>query len=170
MLHLVFLAFLADSAHADEALRARVIGLLSGIESSPTAADWAALGPGAADELFAVATDPVALPTQRGNALLALGNFPSPAARDLLTATLGASSVDPLLRRKSALGLARGWGGAAVPTLSAALTDTDVQVRMSVVRALSELDDEGAREALRARLATEPDAAVRKLLVAGVSP
>ncbi|MSQ02233.1 MAG: hypothetical protein EXR71_10140 [Myxococcales bacterium] len=170
MLQLVFLALLADPAHADEALRARVIDLLSGIETSPSAADWAALGPAAAGELIVVATDSAALPTQRGNALIALGNFPSPAARDLLTETVSATSAAPLLRRKAALGLARGWGGAAVPTLSAALGDADVQVRMSAARALSGLDDDAARAALRARLGAEPDAAVRTLLAAGGAP
>ncbi len=170
MSYLVFLTFLANAAHADEALRVRVIDLLSGIETSPSAAAWAALGPAAAAELLVVATDPAALPTQRGNALLALGNFPSPAALALLTANLSGPASDSLLRRKAALGLARGWGAAAVPTLSAALGDADVQVRMSVVRALSGIDDATARAALQGRLATEPDAAVRKLLAAGVTP
>lgn len=168
MVHLLIL--LAGFAWADEPMHARVVELLSGLESSPSAADWARLGPAAAPEVLAVARDPSALPTQRGNALVALGHFPSDEARTLLSTTLADTKASSLLRRKAAYGLATGFGPAAVPALDAALADTDEQLRGAAARALATIDHPSAQAALRARLQVERAASVQKVLAEGVKP
>lgn len=161
---LVTLALAAPPPTPGPALHARVVELLSGLESSPSAADWSALGPAAEAELLAVAQDPAALPTQRGNALVALAHFPTEAARGLLTRTLADAASPELLRRKACLGLAGGWGAAAVPELSVALADPSVLVRQSAARALGTVADPAAASALERRLAVETDASVVTVL------
>ncbi len=170
MFHLLLPLLLAGPARADEALHARVVDLLSGIESSPTAADWLALGPDAEAELVGIAQDANGLPTQRGNALAALANFPTERAHALLVTTLADPSANVLLRRKSCSGLAHGWGAAAVPELAVALGDSDVQLRQSAARALSKVPDPAAAEALRARLAVESNGSVKKIIEKAVKP
>lgn len=157
---LVSLALAGPPEPAAAALHTRVVELLSGMESSPDAADWAALGPAAEAELLAVAQDATALPTRRGNALVALGHFPTAAAFALLTHTLGDAAAPELLRRKACMGLAAGWGAAAVPALGAALAEPSVLLRQSAARALGTVDDPAAEAALRRRLAVESDASV----------
>ncbi|GDX79227.1 hypothetical protein LBMAG42_10380 [Deltaproteobacteria bacterium] len=170
MFHLLLPLLLAGPARADEALRARVVDLLSGLESSPSAADWSALGAGAEAELLAIAADSSMLPTQRANALLALGNFPTDRAHAMLSTTLGDASANVLLRRKACSGLAQGWGAAAVPALAAALGDGDVQLRQSAAGALAKVQDPTAVEALRARLAVETNASVKQVIEKAVKP
>ena len=110
------------------------------------------------------------LPTQRANALLALGNFPTARARTLLAATLSDSSANVLLRRKACAGLAHGWGGEAVPALASALADSDVQLRQSAASALAKVSDPSAVAALRARLEVETNASVVQVIEKAVKP
>ncbi len=168
MVHL-FLLF-AGLASADERTHDRVVELLSGIETSPTAAEWQAVGPAAASELLQLATDPAALPTVRANAIFALGHFPTVEARALLVATLADRGAPSLSRRKAALGLALGWGAASVPALESVFADPDEQVRGAVARALSNIDDPAAQGVLAARAKVESAASVQKLIAAGVKP
>lgn len=170
MFHLLLPLLLAGPARADEALHARVVDLVSGLESSPSAADWTALGAGAEAELVAIAADSGMLPTQRGNALLALGNFPTERARGLLVGTLSDASANVLLRRKACSALAQGWGADAVPALAVALGDADVQLRQSAASALAKVSDPAAAEALRARLAVETNASVKQVIEKAVKP
>ncbi len=155
----LFLAATLSVAHADDALRGRVVDLLSGVEYAPTAADWAALGNGAGAELLAIARDSAATPTQRGNALVALGYFPAPDHESHLSSVVRDGGADSLLRRKACLGLARAAGGRAVSDLSVALDSDDVQLRTYAAKALGTLGGDG-RAALEARLARETNASV----------
>ena len=158
----LLLALALGQAHAgDAALRSQVVGLLSGIEDPATEADWAALGSEAGAELLAIAKDATALPTQRGNALVALGYFPTDEARTHLSSVVRDESGESLLRRKACFGLARGWKDAAVADLSAALASADVQVRSTAARALGEVGSSSAKSALTARLSAETNASVR---------
>lgn len=155
----LFLAATLSVAHADDALRARVVDLLGGVEYAPTAADWAALGNGAAAELLAIARDSAATPTQRGNALVALGYFPSADTTAHLGAVVRDATAESLLRRKACLGLARAAGAAATADLALALESDDVQLRAYAARALGTLGSDG-RPALESRLARESSSTV----------
>ncbi len=155
-----FLAATLSVAHADDALRSRVIDLLSGVEYAPTAADWAALGNGASTELLAVARDAGMNPTQRGNALVALGYFPGSDARSYLSALVRDPSAESLLRRKACLGLANAYKGDAVADLAVALESSDTQVRTYAAKALGLVGSAGVA-ALEARLGKEDNASVR---------
>jgi hypothetical protein len=163
-----FLAFSLGAAGAAEPastdLHGRVTDLLSGIENPATEADWIALGSGAATELIAVANDANALPTHRGNALVALGYFPSSTTEALLTQWVVGEGSDSLLRRKACLGLARGFGDNAVSSLTVALSSADVQLRAAAGRALGEIGSEAAKAAISTRLSTESNASVRDTL------
>lgn len=170
MFDLLIPLLFAGPARADEAVRARVVDLVSGLERSPSAEDWSLLGPGAVVELLALAEDSSMLPTQRGNALLALGNFPTDRAQTLLVATVVDASASALLRRKAGSGLAHGWGASAVPALTVALGAADVQVRQSAASALAALSDPAAEDALRARLAVETNTSVRQVIEQAVKP
>lgn len=170
LFHLLIPLLAAGPARADEALRARVVDLLSGLESSPSAADWSALGLGAEAELLTLAADSTMLPTQRGNALLALGKFPTDRAHTLLVAMLVDDSASAMLRRKACSGLAQGWGAGAVPALSVALADDDVQLRQSAAAALAKVSDPTAQAALRARLAVESNTSVLRVIEQAVRP
>lgn len=158
-----------DAAPAGPALHTRVVEMLSGIETTPSAAAWQALGPAAELELETIARDAAMLPTQRGNALAALANFPTEAAHTLLVTTLADTTTDRLFRRKACSGLAHGWGAAAVPELAAALADNDVIVRQAAARALSKVADPSATAALKARLAVETDSSVTSILKKAVA-
>jgi HEAT repeat protein len=155
-----FAVGIADAAEPSS-LRQQVITLLSGIEDPATGVDWAALGAPAGDELLAIAKDEAALPTQRGNALVALGYFPSEAARSHLVGLVASDSADSQLRRKACYGLATGWGADSVATLSVALGSADVQVRTAAARALGMIGSDAARSALASRLDIETNNSVR---------
>jgi HEAT repeat protein len=170
MLHLFLPILLAVSAHAEESMHSRVVDMLSGMESVPSAAQWLALGPAAEAELEAIAADASMLPTQRGNALVALANFPTERALALLLATAENAEENTLLRRKAIGALGQGWGAGALPALSAALGQADAQVRVAAVRALAALPGEAAVGVLRAHLAKEADATVLAELHKVVSP
>lgn len=151
-------------------LHQQVIELLSGMEKPATADQWKALGPQAEAELVAIAADPAGIPTQRGNALVALGFFPSDAAHTFLSTTLADHTTPVLLRRKACAGLGLGWGAAAVPELAVALADTDSNVRLSAARALVKVKDASATTAIQARAAVETDTNVLAVLKKGVKP
>lgn len=169
MLNLLLPLLLSGTGLADETLRSRVLDMLSGMDSSPTAERWLALGPAAEAELIGIVGDAALLPTQRANALVALENFPSDTARGVVRARLADTDENPLLRRKAAGSLARGWGAAALPDLTPTLADADVQVRSAAVRAVAGLPNEAGLVALRGRLALETDAHVRAEIEKAVS-
>ena len=158
---LVMLLAAAPAAHADEALRAKVLDLLAAYEEPADAAEWRALGAGADAELRAIATDAALSPTKRAGAVHALGYFPTEANRALLVGVLAGPGGDAMLRRKAVYALGNGWGEGALPELTAALADTDVQLRVATIRALGRLGTPKAQEALRARAALETNGTVR---------
>ncbi len=167
----LLVAFLAAHApaFADDALRARCLDLLSAYEDPATAADWRALGDGAAAELFAIAQDGALSHTKRGNAIVALGWFPAESHRRYL-ANLAVSEVeDSLFRRKAVFALGNGWGAGALPELTTALQASDKHLRAAAATALGKVGTPAAADALRARLAVESDAMVRGTLTTTLS-
>ncbi|MDP2317375.1 MAG: HEAT repeat domain-containing protein [Pseudomonadota bacterium] len=164
LLVMLLVAVATPSARADEALRGRVLDLLSAYEEPASAADWRALGEGAGAELYAVAQDTSLSHTRRAGAVYALGFFPTEAHRAYLAALATTDGADSLLRRKAVYALGAGWGDRAVPDLARALAAPDSQLRAATARALGKVGTPTAQEALRARLATESDAMVRTTL------
>ena len=108
-------------------LREQVLEQLSGVEDPPSAEALSALGDGVSDELLALAQDDSLPRTKRGRAVHALGYFPTDAGRSHLTTTL--NHDDNYLARKAVYALGHGWGEAALPELSRALSDDDARLR-----------------------------------------
>ena len=153
---LVLLLAVASPAFADEALRARCLDLLSAYEDPAGEAEWRALGAGAGAELLAIAKDSSLSHTKRANAVVALGWFPTDDARGYL-ATLAPTDGESLFRRKAVYALGAGWGDAAVPDLSKALTSPDNPLRAAAARSLGKVGTPAAKDALKARLSVESD-------------
>ena len=65
-------------------LRVRLLDLLQATDSAPRPQELAALGPGVADDLCAIAADESLPPLARTRAIYALRAFPTPASRALL--------------------------------------------------------------------------------------
>lgn len=154
----------AGAAVADEAMRTKVLDLLSAYESTPTAAEWQAMGSAAAEELFSIAQDKSTSHFQRVRATHALGYFPTDTYRTWLASQLAATTTDAETRRAACYALANGWGDAALPELGAALGDNDVQLRNAAARAISRIGTPASRQVLEARLAVETNSMVRTTL------
>lgn len=152
----------APSASAEDSLREQVVDRLSAYEDPASGAEWRALGAGA--ELYALAQDTSLSPAQRAGAVYALGFFPTAANRAFLAALVGADGADALLRRKAVYALGAGWGEGAILELSGALAAPDTQLRVAAARALGKVGTAAAQSALRARVAVEPNPAVRTTL------
>ncbi|MES2644667.1 MAG: HEAT repeat domain-containing protein [Myxococcota bacterium] len=166
---MLLVAALSPAARADEALRAKVIDLLSAYEEPANAADWRGLGAGAGAELYVLAQDGTLSPTKRAGAVYALGFFPTDTHRALLASLASTDGTDALLRRKAVYALAAGWGDGALSELSRALAAPDTQLRVAAARALGRVGTPGATAALRGRLAIEADATVRTTLSTALS-
>jgi HEAT repeat protein len=139
--------------------RDAVLDVLQAFEERLGEGDLARLGDGVDAELMAIGDDPGVAATRRANAVVALQWYRTDAVRAWLVRRLhGAAGTpaDSLLRRKAARALGA-FGAAAIPELSAALADADVQVRVAAAIALGSMKEPGAREALKARLPAESD-------------
>lgn len=168
MTPLLLTALLATSpAHADDALRATVTSLLSGVEDPVRAAELQALPGDVGAELLDLARSGPSSST-RERATYALGWFPTEAHRAWLTGVLADRAATSGLRRNAAWALANGWGEGALDALGPALGDEDVQLRAQVVRALAKVGTPACRAALEARLGVESNAMVRNTLQAGL--
>jgi hypothetical protein len=164
LLTLFLLGLFAPAAHADDAMRARVVDLLSAYEDPATAADWRSLGDAAAPELFAIAQDPTQSHTRRAGAVLALGWFPNDTHHAWLVALAADNAGDGMYRRKACYALVNGWGDAALPDLAAPLAASDVQLRAAAAKAVGRLGTPAARTVLQARLAVETEPLVHDAL------
>lgn len=136
-----------------------VMDLLNGFEDPVREADLAALGDGVEVELMQIAEDKAVPATRRGRAVSALQYYRTDAVRAFLEKHL-ADPHDGLIRRKAAWSLAA-WGEPAVPLLTGALGDADVQLRIAAAQALGTIPHESAKAALRARLSAETESAVK---------
>lgn len=142
--------------------RDAVMDLLNAYEDVPAKSDLDALGDGIDLELMEIADDHAVPSTRRGRAISALQHYPTDAVRAFLDAHL-ADADKGILRRKAAFSLAA-WGDGAVDTLSGALTDDDVQLRIAVAQALGSIGTDASRQALQARLESESEAAVSEAI------
>lgn len=157
------------TAHADDALRARCLDLLSAYEDPATEADWKALGAGVDAELLAIAQDASLSHTRRANAVFALGFFPSANVRTYLAGLVADEPADGIFRRKAVYALANGYGEGALPELRGALASSDVHLRAATARAVAKIGTPTAKKALEERLAVESDRMVRDTLTAALA-
>lgn len=157
------------SAHADDALRARCLDLLSAYEEPATEADWKRLEAGVEGELLGIAQDAALSHTKRANAIFALGFFPSPSVRTYLAGLVATEPNDGIFRRKAAYALASGYGDAALPELVAALGASDVHLRAATARAIGTIGTAAAKKALEDRLVVEKDRMVREALTGALA-
>jgi HEAT repeat protein len=157
MMSSVVAALLAGPAWAGPK-RDAVMDLLNAFEHTAGEAELRALGDGVDAELMEIADDAAVPATRRGRAVSALQFYPTDTVRGFLERHLKAS--DALVRRKAAYSLAA-FGSAAVPSLTAALSDADVQLRIAAASALGTIGSDPAKQALRGRLASEGEGAVK---------
>ncbi len=160
----IFLAGLglSTAAQADDALRARILGLLSGYEDVPRAEAILALGAEAPAELYTLAATPGVASHVRERATLLLGAVPTAPNHAFLTATLADAAASAGLRRSAAHALATGWPLSALTDLEVGLAATDIQVRAHSARALASVPRTPAIDArLRALEAADPNPMVR---------
>jgi hypothetical protein len=165
---LLLLASLPGLAWADDALRGKVLVLLSGYEDAATESELRALGDGVGGELFAIAQDASVARSRRQGAVQALGWFPTDAHRAWLSALVADGSGDRYLRRSAVHALANGWGDAALPELERALGDEDEQLRNQAARAMGRVGTPAATAALQKRLDVEQNAMVREAISASM--
>lgn len=151
----------AQAAPRRDAVRA----LLSGFEEAPSAAEWEALGPGAVAVLTALHDDAAEAPFIRLRTVWAARFYRTAASRAFLERVL---LEEGLTRRAAVLALADAFGADSIPTVAPFLADPDVAVREGTITALRGIDDARSREALRARLAIEPDGSLQVMLRAAL--
>lgn len=157
----VILAFPAVVSAQAAPSRDRVREMLSGIEHTPTDADWQRVGDGALPvliDLYQSSTEP---PYVRLRAVGATGAFPRPAVRTFLLAVARADGQTDLLVREAVVTLARAFGAASVGDLVPFLAHDEPVVREATATALGRIGTPDATAALRARLRVEREGAVR---------
>lgn len=146
--------------------RDALLDLLNAYEEAPSAAELEALGSGVEAELLAVAVDEAVPLTRRARAVSALRFYPSGSVRSFLESQL-AAGTDELVRRKAIYSLAA-FGSAALPPLTGALADPDVQTRIAAANAIGTIGGSSARSALKAQLGAEKDPAVKDAIQAAI--
>jgi len=153
-------------ARADASTRAEIQSRLEKAPRGLAAGDVAELGAGAGPLLAQIADDKAVASPIRLRAMAALAYVRTPRAHDFLEDYVvrmrpSSDPVDRALLRKAAIAL--GWqsGPRTVEVLAALLDHPDAEVRLDAVVALGLTRTQRAEKPLRARLAIEPDPAVR---------
>lgn len=141
--------------------RERVRELLSGIEHTPSDADWQRIGEGALPILIELSQSPSEAPYVRLRAVGATGAFPRPAVRTFLLAVARVEGQSDLMVREAVVTLARAFGASAVADVAPFLAHEEPVVREATARALGRIRTPAAASALRARLPEERDGVVR---------
>ena len=140
----------------------RVRAMLSGIEDTPTEADWQRLGDGALPVLIDLYNDHTAPGFVRLRAIGATAAFPRAATRTFLLAVANADGQSDLFVREAVNALARGFGQAASADVARFLGHEAPVVREAAARALGRVGGTDATRALRLRLGSERDVVVRE--------
>jgi HEAT repeat protein len=149
--------------NADGAIRAKVDQLLGIPGYVADRGALKSLGTGVFEALTAIAEDDASPVEVRARALTSLASLGDPRAAAELRLALR-SFKSSLLLRTALFGLARVAGNSAVPDVAAYLRDSNPTVRLAAAEALAHVTGSAARSALRQRLDTETDAAVRDAL------
>lgn len=143
--------------------------MLSGIEDTPTDADWQRVGERALPILIELYNDADEAPFVRMRAVGASAAFPRPATRTFLLAVARAEGQSDLFVREALLALARGFGRGAVNDVAPFLAHAEPVVREAAARALGRVGGPEAQRHLSARLSVERDDVVREALQRGLA-
>lgn len=138
----------------------RVRGMLSGIDTVPSDADWARLGPDAVPVLVALYDDPATPFFVRVRAVSAVAHYPTPAARAFLDAVARAPGQSVVVVRRALIALAVAFGAQAFESVRPFLRHPDPALRRVAVEQLARMDSARARSALAAHAARESDPGV----------
>lgn len=150
-------------AQAD-APQSSVEALLSGVETTATSEQWAAVGNDAVPVLVSVLNDEQQSVVRRGRAAIALGNFAVTEGVAALRAVLDTTLTPNHLRRKAIVALARVDGQASIAVLGKQLEHRSKRVRETAIRAVGEVATTTAQELLRARVALEKSSYLQDVL------
>jgi HEAT repeat protein len=150
------------SAAPSPEMRKKVATLLDGIESSPTAEQWRALGDEAVAVLVEVTADNTLPVVRRGRAVTALAHFDTPDSRQAVTRLVTEADTPRHVRRKAVRTLARIAGDEALPALEPHLGSKSTRLREATIDAVGEIRTSAAKELLRGRIATEPQRYLKK--------
>lgn len=142
--------------------REQVVAMLSGIEDTPSPADWRRVGEGALPLLIELYADRSQPGFVRLRAIGAAAAFPRTATRTFLLAVAQAEDQSDLFVREAVNGLARAFGRDASPEVARFLDHRAPVVREAAARALGRVGGPNAVRALRARLSAERDVVVRE--------
>lgn len=136
--------------------------MLSGIEDTPSRAEWQRMGEGALPILIELYTDRSQPGFVRLRAVGAAAAFPRTATRTFLLAVARAEGQSDLFVREAVNGLARAFGRDASPEVASFLDHRAPVVREAAARALGRVGGPNAVRALRVRLSAERDVVVRE--------
>lgn len=152
-----------SEASVSPELRQKLVDLMSGYEHSPTAAEFAKLGPAREVEaaLVELSRDGSIRANQRVFALTSLRFYPGPAARARMEEVLQDPAAPAAMRRPAVGAYAEGWRADAVPLLAKLAEHEDPHTRKAAVRALGEVGTPEARKVVEARAAAEPEPMVK---------
>ncbi|MBX3247892.1 MAG: HEAT repeat domain-containing protein [Myxococcales bacterium] len=144
----------------------RMRGMLSGIDTVPSDATWARLGPEAVEVLIAVYEDPATPFFVRLRAVSALAHYPTPAARTFLERVARAPDQSVLVVRRALVALGEAFGDGAFESVRPFLRHPDAAIRRAAVELLVRMDSGRARSTLAAHAARESDPGVLDALAA----
>ncbi|MBN4049423.1 HEAT repeat domain-containing protein [bacterium AH-315-N03] len=144
--------------------RDRVREMLSGIEHTPSDADWRRIGDSVIPVLMGLYNDTSQPPYVRLRAMGATGAFPRAAVRTFLLAVTRIDGQSDLFIREAVVTLARGFGSAAVADLVPFLAHDEDVVREATAQSLGRVGGGAAMRALRVRLRVERDGTVRRAI------
>lgn len=156
----------APKAHADDALRERIVTLLSAYEGVNDPAIWRGLGPESETlaQLVALYNDGDQPGFVRLRAVGAAAHFPSPAARTFFRAVASQAGQGDLFVRQAVASMARAFGDAALEDVEPYLAHRETIVRETAAQALGAMRIARARTLLESRLRIERDQVVRTAL------
>jgi HEAT repeat protein len=167
-------AWAADGGAAPPAASTRRQTVEAALVKPAAAGDLPRLAATSADELRTIAADRGASETVRGRALSALayardGRTHAFLENFVVATSPSSDATDRVLLRRAAVAL--GWQGGArvVETIAPLLDHPDADVRIDGAVALGLSRARDAAAPLRARLAIEPDAVVRRQIQAAIS-
>lgn len=141
------------------------------VRGQPTRAQWMALPPTANAALVEAMQDTARAPIERTRAISGIVLRQQEGAGPYLSAVLADTTVDPMVRRSAARGLAEAYIEAEEAALLTALADPDPMLREAVAKALK---PHGARVKVRAamlaRQKIETAPLVKEALADALSP
>jgi hypothetical protein len=157
-----------DVAAAPAKVTKQVHVLLNAPEYVPSAQEWKALGPDAAEVLREVALDKKVLVLKRGRAAIALTNFKNADSKAVLTQLVANDKVHWILRGKAAYSMATSFGSASLAHVEPLLAHKNHRMREAAVKAVGLVKTKESKALLEARLKIESKKHIRALLTVTV--